>query len=92
MGDAATLRVVGVVAFLPGAVPSALVATRIGRRQTMALGLFLVMLTYGATALRVSTPGTYALVLWLADRAQMKPDTDVFFISERRRSISRNTV
>ena len=63
LGDAAVLRVVGVVAFLLGAVPSALLATRIGRRQTVALGVLLVMLTYGATALWVSTPGAYAIVL-----------------------------
>jgi Na+/melibiose symporter-like transporter len=49
LGDAAALRVVGVVAFLLGAVPSALLATRIGRRQTVALGLLVVILTYGAT-------------------------------------------
>jgi Na+/melibiose symporter-like transporter len=63
LGDAAALRVVGVVAFLLGAVPSALLATRIGRRQTVALGLLTVMLTYGATAVWVSTPGAYACVL-----------------------------
>ena len=50
LGDAAALRVVGVVAFLLGAVPSALLATRLGRRQTVALGLLLVLLAYGATA------------------------------------------
>ena len=63
LGDAAALRVVGVVAFLLGAVPSALLATRIGRRQTVALGLLTIMLTYGATAVWVSTPGAYAFVL-----------------------------
>jgi Na+/melibiose symporter-like transporter len=66
LGDAAALRVVGVVAFLLGAVPSALLATRIGRRQTGALGVFLVMLTYGSTAVWVSTPGAYAFVLGVA--------------------------
>jgi Na+/melibiose symporter-like transporter len=66
LGDAAALRVVGVVAFLLGAVPSALLATRISRRQTVALGVFLVMLTYGATAAWVSTPAAYALVLVVA--------------------------
>jgi maltose/moltooligosaccharide transporter len=66
LGDAAALRVVGVVAFLLGAVPSALLATRIGRCQTVALGVLLVMLTYGATALWVSTPGAYAIVLGVA--------------------------
>ena len=66
LGNAAALRVVGVVAFLLGAVPSARLATRIGRRQTVALGLLLVMLTYGATAVWVSTPGAYALVLGVA--------------------------
>ena len=66
LGDAAALRVVGVVAFLLGAVPSARLATRIGRRQTVALGVLLVMLTYGATAAWVSTPGAYAVVLGVA--------------------------
>jgi maltose/moltooligosaccharide transporter len=66
LGDAATLRVVGVVAFLLGVVPSARLATRIGRHQTVALGLLTVTLTYGATAAWVSTPGTYALVLGVA--------------------------
>src|SRR6266851_4963242 len=66
LGDAAALRVVGVVTFLLGAVPSALLATRIGRRQTVALGLLLVMLTYGATAVWVATPWAYALVLGVA--------------------------
>ena len=66
LGDVAVLRVVGVVAFLLGALPSALLATRIGRRQTVALGVFLVMLTYGGTAVWVSTPGAYAIVLGVA--------------------------
>jgi Na+/melibiose symporter-like transporter len=66
LGDAAVLRVVGVVAFLLGAVPSALLATRIGRRQTVALGLLLILFTYGATAVWVSTPAAYALVLGVA--------------------------
>ena len=66
LGDATTLRVVGVVAFLLGAVPSARLATRIGRRQTVALGLLTVTLTYGVTAIWVSTPGAYALVLGVA--------------------------
>jgi Na+/melibiose symporter-like transporter len=66
LGDAAALRVVGVVAFLLGTVPSARLATRLDRRQTVALGLLLVMLTYGATAAWVSTPGAYALVLGVA--------------------------
>jgi Na+/melibiose symporter-like transporter len=66
LGDAAALRVVGVVAFLLGAVPSALLATRLGRRQTVALGLLLVMLTYGAIYAWVSTPVAYAVVLGVA--------------------------
>ena len=32
-----------------------------------------------------------AIKLWLADRAKMKPDTDAFFISERRAPLSRMT-
>jgi|SoiMethySBSTD1v2_1073268.scaffolds.fasta_scaffold130044_3 maltose/moltooligosaccharide transporter len=66
LGDAAALRVVGVVAFLLCAVPSALLATHIGRRQTVALGLLTVTLTYGATYAWVATPGAYALVLGVA--------------------------
>jgi type 1 fimbriae regulatory protein FimB len=33
-----------------------------------------------------------AIKSWLAIRAKMKPETDAFFISERRRSLSRVTV
>ena len=32
-----------------------------------------------------------AIKAWLADRARMKPDTDAFFISERRSPLSRKT-
>ena len=32
-----------------------------------------------------------AIKAWLADRARMKPETDAFFISERRRPLSRKT-
>ena len=32
-----------------------------------------------------------AIKAWLADRAKMKPDTDAFFISERRAPLSRKT-
>jgi type 1 fimbriae regulatory protein FimB len=32
-----------------------------------------------------------AIKAWLADRASMKPDTDAFFISERRSPLSRKT-
>lgn len=66
LGDAAALRVVGVVTFLLCVVPSALLATRIGRCQTVALGLLTVTLTYGATYAWVATPGAYALVLGVA--------------------------
>src|SRR4029453_18687772 len=66
LGDAAALRVVGVVAFLLCAVPSARLATHIGRRQPVPLGLLLVMLTYGATAVWGSTPWAYAVVLGVA--------------------------
>jgi Na+/melibiose symporter-like transporter len=66
LGDAAALRVVGVLALLLGAVPSAVLATHLGRRQTVALGLILVLLAYGATAVWVATPGAYALVLGVA--------------------------
>ena len=33
-----------------------------------------------------------AIKAWLADRAKMKPRTDAFFVSERRRPLSRKTV
>jgi maltose/moltooligosaccharide transporter len=66
LGDAAALRVVGVVALLLGAVPSAVLATRLGRRPTVALGLLLVLGAYGATAMWVTTPGAYAVVLGVA--------------------------
>jgi MFS family permease len=66
LGDAAALRVVGVVALLLGAVPSALLAARLGRRPTVALGLLLVLLAYGATAVWVATPVAYAVVLGVA--------------------------
>ena len=32
-----------------------------------------------------------AIKIWLADRAKMKPDTDAFFVSERRGPLSRKT-
>lgn len=32
-----------------------------------------------------------AIKAWLADRGKMKPDTDAFFVSERRGSLSRKT-
>jgi maltose/moltooligosaccharide transporter len=66
LGDAAALRVVGVVALLLGAVPSAVLATRLGRRHTVALGLLLVLAAYGATAVWVATPWAYACVLGVA--------------------------
>src|ERR671923_2180816 len=44
----------------------AVLATRIGRRQTVALGFLLVLLTYGATSVWVSTPAAYAVVLGVA--------------------------
>ena len=33
-----------------------------------------------------------AIKAWLADRAKMRPDTDAFFVSERRGPLSRKTV
>jgi maltose/moltooligosaccharide transporter len=66
LGDAAALRGVGVVALLLGAVPSAMLATRLGRRHTVALGLLLVLAAYGATAVWVATPWAYACVLGVA--------------------------
>ena len=43
-----------------------MLATRLGRRSTVALGLLLVLAAYGATAVWVATPGAYALVLGVA--------------------------
>ena len=68
LGEAAALRVVGVVALLFGAVPSAVLATGLGRRQTVALGLLLVLVAYGATAVWVATPVAYTVVLGVAGR------------------------
>jgi MFS family permease len=41
-------------------------ATRLGRRHTVALGLLLVLAAYGATAVWVTTPWAYACVLGVA--------------------------
>lgn len=48
--------------------PRAVLATRLGRRQTVALGLLLVLGAYGATAVWVATPVAYTVVLGVAGR------------------------
>lgn len=66
LGDAASIQVVGVLAFILFAVPSGLLATRIGRRQTVSLGILLVLLTDGATYCLVHTPAAFAATLFVA--------------------------
>jgi MFS family permease len=43
-----------------------MLATRIGRKHTVGLGLLVVMITYGVTYLFVATPMMYAAALFLA--------------------------
>ena len=66
LGDASTVRVISVIAFILCALPSGMLATRIGRKHTVGLGLLVVMITYGFTYLLVATPTMYAAALFLA--------------------------
>src|SRR5262245_9479085 len=66
LGEAAALRVVGVVVLLRGAVPSAMLATHLGRRHTVALELLLVLVASGATAVWVAMPVASTVVLGVA--------------------------
>jgi MFS family permease len=66
LGDASAMRVVSVIAFILCALPSGMLATRIGRKHTVGLGLLVVMITYGVTYLFVATPMMYAAALFLA--------------------------
>jgi MFS family permease len=66
LGDASTVRVISVVAFIVCALPSGMLATRIGRKHTVGLGLLVVMITYGFTYLFVVSPTGYAVALFFA--------------------------
>jgi maltose/moltooligosaccharide transporter len=66
LGDASAVRVISVVAFIVCALPSGMLATRIGRKHTVGLGLLVVMITYGFTYLFVVTPTRYAAALFFA--------------------------
>lgn len=66
LGNASAIRVISVIAFILCALPSGMLATRIGRKHTIGLGLLVVMITYGFTYLFVVTPMTYAASLFLA--------------------------
>lgn len=66
LGDAARVQVMGVLAFILFALPSGLLASRIGRRHTVSLGILLVLLTDGATYFFVHTPAAFAATLFVA--------------------------
>ena len=66
LGDASVMRVISVIAFILCALPSGLLAAHIGRKQTVGLGLVVVMITYGLTYLVVVTPALYAIALFFA--------------------------
>ena len=66
LGDATTIQVVSVLAFILFALPSGVLATRIGRRPTVSLGILLVLLTDGATYFFVYTPALLAVTLFVA--------------------------
>ncbi len=66
LGEASAIRVSGVIAFILFAVPSGQLAARLGRRQTVSLGILIVIITYVATYGFVTTPATYAVTLFVA--------------------------
>jgi Na+/melibiose symporter-like transporter len=66
LGDASAVRVISVIAFIVCALPSGMLASRIGRKHTVGLGLLIVMITYGFTYLLVVTPAMYAVALCCA--------------------------
>jgi Na+/melibiose symporter-like transporter len=66
LGEASAIRISGVIAFILFAVPSGQLAARIGRRQTISLGILMVILTYGATYGFVMTRAAYAITLFVA--------------------------
>ena len=66
LGNASAMRVISVIAFICCALPSGMLAARIGRKHTVGLGLLVVMSTYGFTYLLVATPTMYAVALFFA--------------------------
>jgi Na+/melibiose symporter-like transporter len=66
LGEASAMRVISVIAFIVCALPSGMLATRIGRKHTVGLGLLVVMITYGCTYLFVISPMRYAAALFCA--------------------------
>lgn len=66
LGEASAMRVISVIAFIACALPSGLLAARIGRKHTVGLGILVVMTTYGFTYLIVVTPTMYAVALCFA--------------------------
>jgi maltose/moltooligosaccharide transporter len=66
LGEASAIRVSGVMAFILFAVPSGQLAARLGRRQTVSLGLLVVILTYLVTYGFVTTRAAYAITLFVA--------------------------
>jgi MFS family permease len=65
LGEASAMRVISVIAFILCALPSGLLATRIGRKQTVGLGLLVVVSAYGLTYFLVVTPTMYAAALFV---------------------------
>jgi MFS family permease len=66
LGEASAIKAFGVIAFILFAVPSGQLAARIGRRQTVNLGILMVILTYSVTYGFVTTRATYATTLFVA--------------------------
>jgi Na+/melibiose symporter-like transporter len=66
LGKASAIRVISVISFILCALPSGMLATRIGRKRTVSLGFLVVMITYGFTYLFVTTATMYAAALFLA--------------------------
>lgn len=66
LGDVSAIRVISVIAFILCALPSGMLATRIGRKHTVGLGLLVVMITYGFTYFLVVTPTMYAVALLIS--------------------------
>jgi Na+/melibiose symporter-like transporter len=65
LGEASAMRVISVIACILCALPSGLLATRIGRKQTVGLGLLVVVSAYGLTYFLVVTPTMYAAALFV---------------------------
>jgi maltose/moltooligosaccharide transporter len=65
LGEASVIKVSGVIAFILFALPSGRLAARLGRRQTVSLGLLIVILAYGVNYSFVTTPAAYAITLFV---------------------------